>query len=66
MTDHWIYNTHQHKLSVSTNIPPSASGLVFLVHGLAANQQQPLLLTCEQVFLEEGYGVIKRDARNTF
>lgn len=60
-----IFNQNKEKIVVELDLLPDNEKLFFLMHGIWANKEQPLMQTMKNALLQAGYSVVSFDARNT-
>lgn len=61
----FIKNRRGQKISVLREQPEAPSGLVFIMHGLGGFKEQPHIQTYAEVFLSNGYAVMRFDTTNS-
>ncbi len=61
----FIKNRKGQKLAVLIEEKAKAKGLVFIIHGLGGNKEQPHISTVADTFRQKGFTVIRFDTTNT-
>jgi len=62
---HFIENRDGRRISVLVETNKNPRGLVFVMHGLSGNKEQPHIMVMINAFKERGYNVISFDTTNT-
>lgn len=66
VTKEFIKNRKGQKIVVLVEKKENQKGLVFVIHGLSGNKEQPHIQTIAQAFSEKDYTVVRFDTTNTF
>jgi len=61
-----IKNRKDQNIVVIVDQTTNPKGLVFVMHGLSGNKEQPHIVTFAEVFKEKNYTVVRFDTTNTF
>ncbi|MDP2750667.1 MAG: alpha/beta fold hydrolase [Nanoarchaeota archaeon] len=61
-----IKNRKNQKIVVFLEKSENQKGLVFIMHGLSGNKEQPHIVTFAEAFKEEDFTVVRFDTTNTF
>ena len=62
----FIPNRDGNQICVVTELGSNKNKLVFLMHGLSGNKEEPHLRAMAEAFIEDGYTVVSWDAVHTF